>query len=600
MDEEEEDFTRPPRKPAKKGKPFVPAMVDRPPPPTFEDILGHGPDPIPLSTPVAVPQGMTPRQVEYCRTLILEARKRQWEALRLYEPLPAQASFHMSRSHQRIARGGNRSGKTTTTMVELAWAATGTHPQPGKYPARDGRAFVVAKDLEKIGEVIWRKLGRAGAFKILQDPVSGLWRSWRPSDGDCKTKPAPPLIPPRLIVETSWESRKANIPKKVILANGWEINFYSSKADPFSIAGSDVDIVIFDEEIVHADWYPEAQARLIDRRGWFWWGATPQTGTQQLYDLHLRAEALAEEQTIDPPVTEVFLSIWDNPHLDAKAKQDFVDSIDDEERRIRVDGEFAITGLKVYESYFFPRGLHSVPAFPVPANWTRFVAIDPGAQVGAVLFAAVPPARYDGTPEIDPALYGDFLYLFDEIYLRGCDAQKLATSMRTHIGEQAIQAFLIDHHGGRLTEIGSGKTPEQQYKEAFKTEKVPMPALGSWFVYGSDDLDGGILRVRDWLRVRDDGTSRIRILAGTCRNLIHEMARYQWKVVGGIITDKPMKKADHLCDCLRYLCMYPGLKHVKPKPGKSAAVGAYASFKAYRDREKARKSAAAGTGVTLA
>ena len=608
MDKPFEPFAEPPPKAHRPVGPKKPALVlDKPEPPPFVPMAMPLIPEVPQPSDPSKPSGPTPRQLEHVRKLIAEAQARSIEALKLYEPLPSQLAFHMSMARQRISRGSNRSGKTTVTAVELAMAVTDQHWQEGKYPKENGRAIVVAKDLDKIGEVIWRKLGRAGAFKIVKDPVTGRWRAFRPAtDAGLKTKPAPPLIPTRFIKDIAWESKKSNIPKKVIFKNGWEITFYSSKSDPFSIQGTDLDLILFDEEIVHHSWFAEAIARLIDRNGWFMWSATPQTGTQQLYDLHLRAEAWTEELELYPekaaevaPVVECFMSIWDNPHLSDKARRDFVDSLDDDERRVRVDGEFAITGFKVYEAYFFPRGIHGVEPFPIPHSWTRFAIIDPGAQVGAVLFAACPPLKPPDVPDVDPSLYGDFVYFHDEIYLRSCDARKLAARMKAKIGEQAIHEFLIDHHGGRLTEIGSGKTPEQQYREAFAAEKVASTKTGSSFTYASDDLDGGILRVKEFLRVRENGTSKIRFIRGACPNAVSNMERYQWKVVNGQITDKPLKRNDHQADNVRYACMHPGLKYVKAKPNTAKTASAMDAFKALTKRDKARRVAKHGTGVTL-
>jgi hypothetical protein len=354
----------------------------------------------------------------------------------------------------------------------------------------------------------------------------------------------------------------------------------------------------FDEEIVHASWFPEATARLLDRMGWFMWGATPQTGTQQLFDLHLRAEASAEEKEESPLVEEFFLSLWDNPHIDERAKRDFVEGLDEEERRVRVDGEFAISGLRVYEGRFFPRTTHCVEAFDVPDSWTRFAAIDPGSQVGAVLFGAVPPKKPDD-PAVDPSLYGEYLYLYDEIFLRGCDAAKLAAKMKQTIGGQRIHTFLIDHHGGSLREIGSGKMPEQQYKDAFRKEKVACETTGHGFTWGSDDLDGGILRVKEFLRTREDGTPRLRMLKGRCPQFIKQMTRYQWKVVGGEITDKPLPRGCDLADCLRYLCQYPGLKYVVPRKTSVKPRGAYESYLRSKERRAARDRESRESGVTL-
>ncbi len=557
---------------------------------------------VPPVPPVAGPPGLTARQKAYVRTLLEEDDRRRCEALKLYSPLPSQHAFHTSRARQRILRGSNRAGKTLGSMVELAWAATGQHPQAGKYPERDGRAIVVAKDLEKIGEVIWRQLGRAGSFKIVFDPVLDRWRTYNPITDIPRglvPKPAPPLIPPRFIKDIAWESKKAGIPSKVILTNGWEINCYSSKSDPFSIQGTQIDIAVFDEEIVHKDWFPEANARLVDRVGFFWWGATPQTGTERLYDLHLRAEEAAEEGHADALVEEVFLSIWDNPYLDEKAKHDLVASLDEDERRVRIDAEFAISGTLIYESYFFPRGVHGVEAFPVPPGWTRFVAIDPGAQVCAVLFAAVPPMKPDSSG-LPSSYFGDFVYFYDELYLRVCDADKFAKRLVAAVGDQQIHCYLIDHRGGRATEVGSGRTPEQQYRDALRREKLQHFVKGGSFVYGSDNLDGGILRVKECLRVRDDGTAKIRVVEGRCPMLVREMARYRWKTdAQHQVTDKPVKRNDHMPDVARYVVMHPGLKYHKPKDPKKAAGGAYEAFQAWQRREKARAKAERGSGVTL-
>ncbi len=585
---------------------FVPDQPVRPPVEFTPESLGL--IPAQSSAPPEAP-GLTPRQVEHARALIAEAQRRSIEALRLYEPLPSQLAFHLSMARQRISRGSNRSGKTTVTLAELAMAVTGQHYQRDKYPLENGRAIVVAKDLDKIGEVIWRKLGRAGAFQMVRDPVTMQWRAFRPAtDSGLKSKPAQPLIPPRMIKKDgiSWESKKAGIPKKVIMKNGWEINFYSSKSDPFTIQGTDLDLVLFDEEIVHHDWFPEAITRLIDHNGWFLWSATPQTGTQQLYDLHLRAEAWQEELELQaqssarvPPVSEHFMSVFDNPHIPAKARDEWIDSLDEDQRRVRVQGEFAISGIKIYDAYFFPRGIHGVEPFPVPESWTRFAMIDPGAQVCAVLFAACPPLKAPTDPEVDASLYGDFVYFYDEIYLRQCDARKLADRMLAKIGGQAIYEFVIDHHGGRLTEIGSGKTPEQQYREAFRAAGVKSTKTGHGFTWGSDDVAGRILRTKEFMRVRADGTAKLRFLRGACPKAVDELARYQWKVQNGEITEKPLKRNDHQCDNVGYAVMLPSLRYHKPAPKAGKDGSAYDSFLAWKKQEKKRKAKTQGTGVTL-
>lgn len=573
----------------------------------------HETPPKKATPPVGIPYAttgapLTDRQKLKLLDLIREARDRKYETLRLYRPLPVQAEFHMSDAHICILRGGNRSGKTAATMTELAWALTGTHPKQGKYPTHGLRAIVVAKNMDKIGEVIWRYLGRPGSFKMTDDPETGEPRIERPGDREAGLvmRPAPPLIPRRLLNlnrDVTWESKRSMIPRKLIIPSlGNECSFYSGQADPFSIQGTNLDLVCFDEEIEHEGWFSEAIARLVDRGGRLIWGATPQTGTQKLYELHMKSQEDEELGVENPLVKEFVLSIYDNPFITDEDRAMFLASLDDEDQiKVRIEGEHAVAGFKIFNSYFFPRGVHGVAPFPIPDNWTRFIAIDPGAQVAAAVFCTCPPkTRPRGEAcDLPEDLFGDFIYIYDEIYIRRCDATKLAREIKDHIGSQTIHTILLDHHGGSLTEIGTGRTPEQQYKEAFQKYRVPMPLVGRYFTYGSDDLNGGILRIKEFLRLREDGTPKLKIMSGRCPQLVSALSRYQWKVVSGVITDKPLAKNCDSVDCLRYLCMHPGVQFKKSGEKSRKRLSCYEEFQEWQSREKSRKKKKVGHGITL-
>lgn len=181
------------------------------------------------------------------RALAMELAKRKIEGLRLYEPLPVQSRFHASKARTRLARGSNRSGKTLCAAVEVARAVTGQDPFD-KYPKQNGRAYCVARDLGELGQVMWPKLGKPGAFKIIRDEVTNEWRAYRPWDPRDHarrrdTKPAPHLIPPRMIKEIGWHNKKLGQPKMIRLYNGWEISFFSSEGVPPH--GADIDLFFF-------------------------------------------------------------------------------------------------------------------------------------------------------------------------------------------------------------------------------------------------------------------------------------------------------------------------------------------------------------------
>jgi hypothetical protein len=225
---------------------------------------------------------MSDEEFRRFRKLMAESAKRQSEALNLYEPLPKMAAFHASRKKIRLVVGGNRSSKTTSCVVEMARAFVGKDPFE-KYPARAGMYFVFGIDAKHIGSVIYKKLFRAGAFKMVRDPKSMLWRSFNPVTDVAlikEAKPAPPLIPPRFIDWVVWDQKRAGIPATVVLKNGTEIHFFSINAE--MPRGQDIDGAWIDEEAVKSGIVAEIMARLVDRGGRLLWSATPQSGGDQL------------------------------------------------------------------------------------------------------------------------------------------------------------------------------------------------------------------------------------------------------------------------------------------------------------------------------
>lgn len=502
------------------------------------------------------------------RKLARELAARKMESLSIYEALPEQEKFHRCNSRYRIVRGSNRAGKTLCAAVEVARAVTGQDPH-GKYPKKNGTAFLVGKDLKHVGKVLYDKLFVPGAFKVIRDKATGRWRAFRPWIPDDaareeEARRAPSLIPQRLIAEIAWENKKENVPSIVRLSNGWNLHFFSSLGKPPQ--GSPIDLFWFDEEIIDPNWYPEMAARVVDRRGRGVWSATPQAGTDQLYELHERAE---KERVTYPEgrrsISEFLILLDENPHMAEEAKQALAADLSEEEARVRIGGEYAITSYKVYPT--FSMSLHGHPFIDVPPHWTRYAYVDPGHRVCAVLFAAVPPP--------DEA---DMVLIYDELYLHEVNSDLFARAMAHKCESQRFQAFLIDSHMAIHTEVGIGKNVLQQYSEAMARHNVASISTGNSFLLAQDSVMSGVLAVQGMLRNRGEKLPRLRVMEGVVPNFLDEIKRYRRKRINGVVQEQPdQRKDNHLMDCLRYLALHDP-KYIKQKEMPKDPGVAYKSF----------------------
>lgn len=493
-------------------------------------------------------------------------KRRETEALRLYEPLEHLVGFHASRAPERVIRAGNRAGKTITGCVELARCVTGQDPYD-KYPKENGSAIIVGADGRHLADPLFKLLFHPGALRTVKEHGRHvLYKPWIHGE-KVRTYPAAPLIPPRFIKHHFWLSKKGNIPKMTLLKNGWEIKWFSSEGKPPQ--GIRVHYAHFDEEIVDPTWYMEVAARLVDYRGYFVWTATAQKGGLQFYELC--EEADRQKQFHNPRVIEYTSHIKQNPYFTNEQRELFFGKLTEEERRIRVEGEFAFTSYKVYPEYDDHQ--HLVPPFEIPSDWMRVMTVDPGRQVCAVLFAAVPPPTHK-----DPGA----IYFYDELYLQKCSAQMFGDEVRKRIHQQPFDTFLIDPHGGRLRDIGSGESVEMQYSQALKERGITCRRTGARFLWGSDDILGGIEKFRSWLLPRqENATPKLRVVFGRCPKFAWEIKRYHYKRDrnGTIKSDEPDQRNNHLMDTARYLAMFDPQYRAPKLRSRSANIAAYVKKK---------------------
>jgi len=501
-------------------------------------------------------------QAQQLKEIQAELADRRVEALKLYEPTPLQAEMHACRASEVIVLGGNRSGKSLSTFVEDARAVTGNDPHK-KYPERDGNLVIIGRDWKHIGMVVYPMLFRAGAFKMIKDEKTGAWRAYNPARDKARAaeaKLAPPLIPPRMVKKISWLLKSARYVQSAELTNGWTIYFFSSEGEPPQ--GFQADRVHIDEDLASEAWLPEMQARLADRKGRLCWSAMPHSKNDSLAGLSERADNAVQAGNPNPDIVKFVLRFLDNPHIDEDEKRKNIErwsALGEDVLRMRSEGEFVTDSILCYPT--FTMAVHGyerseLPKNVVPDDWTRYAAIDPGHAVTSVIFGAVPPDE-------------SMLLVYDQLYIRQCNAVIFGEKFAEKTKGQSFHAFIIDMHGGRIREIGSGRLPVELYTEQLRQRNVASAVTGSSFLAGCDDIQARMAATQSYMHIRPEGTPQLRILRGAVPDLEREIKRYKKKVnyLAGtyVVTDAPNTRGEvHACQCLEYLCAYRPRYH-KPK-----------------------------------
>lgn len=490
------------------------------------------------------------------------------EALRLYEPLPFQEAYHTSRYRETILMKATRAGGSLAGFVEDARAALGCDPHD-KYPKRDGIIVCVGYGEGHIGRVIHKFLFRPGAFTIIKDEETGEYRTFRPwardkefegkygdAGRESESEPAPPLIPARrLASKIAWARRSHYVFSRADLDTGWVIYAANSAGDPNQFQGFNVNLYHIDEDIEHPGWYREATSRTQMVEGLLRWTAMPHQRNQELAELVRRAK----EQEGEPGQISKLLeaTMYDNPYMPQKAKEENARiwmSMGEDVYKQRALGQLVNDSVRMYPTFGTRIHDYNVQSGAVanilkerngqvPEGWCRYMVVDPGHAVCAVAFFAVPPESL-----------GDHVYLYDELYIKQASAKMFGDGVKEKAQDFPFQSFIIDAHGGRLTDFGSGIQPREQYSEELRQRQVGSVETGYNFISGSDVVAGRETALRSWLQIRPDGTTKLLVNSQACPNYCREMEGFMKKFVdqGGVrvvVDEGNRRHATHLVEC---------------------------------------------------
>lgn len=309
------------------------------------------------------------------------------------------------------------------------------------------------------------------------------------------------------------------------------INFISAEGNESArrkVQAAAVDLIVIDEEIEYTI-VAELLARLFDTGGRLLISATLVRGEEWLLDLEDRHE------NGDPDIFLTILNTKENKHLDAKQVAVADKFYTDEEKQVRFFGKSTRNTNLVYKD-FGPQNI--IEPFDVPKEWDIIFALDSGHRVFGGLFLA-----YDNTR--------DLVYIVDEMYIKMAQLHEVAAFLQNNKYYRYPRKLgLIDPAATRKLETGD---PSVQDQLITRYNIVAIPAFNA--------VDAGINAVRDLIRVCPIlNIPRLRVF-NTCQEFLKERKSYQiGKDRSSLKThesrDEPIRRRNHLMDCLRYGIMY--------------------------------------------
>jgi hypothetical protein len=448
--------------------------------------------------------GLNPDDIE----LIEEFFNRQDHEYLKYTPLAGQKEFHESTSYIRMLMGGNQSGKSRSNAQEVAWWLTGDHPHR-TLPERPRMIWVISTEYQTI---------RAGIYRHLLN-ILPYW----------EIKGFGPRV------------QGHDLHSYIKMKNGSTVYFLSSKGGEDArtkFQAEAVDYVAIDEEIEEFIW-DELQARLLATGGGFGISATLVESYDWILSLERRAAAG------DPDVFLIRLLTNNNPYLNQEQIKRLESQWDNVTKEYRLYGKSRRrTGL------VYPNFEHWCEPFDIPQEWTRYQVLDPGYRVFAGLWAAVSP-------------YGQ-LFLYRELYQKYSDLPTVVNEIKFAEQSETIDFRVIDDKEGSHLITGQAGVLG-----------ILASEYGLYYTPAIKAVLSGIELTRAWLRTHKtdeeyeyllDNKQIISFNKGqrlfaftTLENFRNEVTSYRInpdkaKRDKSSSADTPIKKADHLMDCWRYLC----------------------------------------------
>ena len=534
--------------------------------------------------------------------------KSKIDALELFRPTQYQEEVVLTTASEILVQGAPRSGKSTIVAVMLAsylrnkpviFSDGSKHHvrEPG-WRERPVNVWLIGLQLNHVGQTLYRLLCKPGAFDIVRDKKTGMWRCWQPGvvPGDDlipvnERKPAPPLLPPSEIAKESWANKAAFQFESLLMKDGSTVYAFASSGAVKR--GDPVNWIWIDEEIENSDHDAEWQSRLSDRKGRIFWTSWPDASTPALLNLYRRCEAQREEfqrkqrKTVD--VTNFKFTSFKNPFIDDDEKRKRQEGWTEEQILARAYGEFVVGNILAYPE--FNKRYHTVDYGPdsplndkvteamrkhnwgVPYDWNVDLILDPGTNRPALLWVATPPKEF--WDEDEP-----YHIVYQELAIQRIDAAEMARRAKSFDPKRVYGRFIGDSKAGAQVPMGFAFSVFEQYQREFRRVGLRCQSTGDMFLRAETVWVTRSLKLRTLMRSRTCGRPRLRIVPERCPTLVKQLETTVKKVTKDDVQDKLAEGQIHdVLDCMEYAAGFD-LTYLAPPRAPADVDPGFASWQA--------------------
>ena len=460
-------------------------------------------------------------------------------ALALFEPTRPEAckfgdsqyEFLISVAKERVAFGANRSGKTVICIVDHAFHASGRYPD---YYPEEGK-IAPGRTVDRKG--LCSRIYAADYEHGIEEVILPLLRKYIPAD--LWTEP--------------YRDQSSGRAMGVVLTNGWEITFMSSKQSVLQSTGFAADLVQWDEPPQSEDMYFESIRGTIDKGGRIIVGATPTKLKDDWFSEGLKDMDLTGLRGKYKPLV-VSLDVRDNPHIPKDDVEWWAARLPAHMRAMRLEGKSASEELRVYGGFIRTEEIWLPSDYTLPTDdkghpkdWLLSMGVDPhdGKPPAMLWIAWMNPALNGGESEGWAVMES-----FNPKVRTIDDAVLEIIRIETMLGQRASIRVMDPNYGKRRSAI-NGLNIHTEYQEAAKRHGVQM----GFRVQFTDSQEFGHEQVRKLLAANlPNGRPKLRI-APDLRFLATSLARYRYKDESkSKVLDNDYK---HMPDLLRYLAINP-------------------------------------------